>query len=124
MGKKFKNEAKKSFVDCYYMTQSNISVSEIYEIIKEEYQAEYWEIAGVIEVELGEKSSIDIEEISMFKSDEDKIFIDKNNVVAIFSIKTDSDNKDKMIGIFRKVVAKLGGFVCSDTEDFKPLLVK
>ena len=126
MSKKIKNEIKKSFIDCYYMTQKQITTAEIYGVIKKmkEIKSECWEAAGVIEIELEEKCSIDIETLGMFKGEDDKIFLDKNNIRAIFSVKTDLGNKDKMIEIFKKVVSDLGGFVCSDSDDFKPFLVK
>lgn len=126
MSKKLKNDMRKTFVDCYYMTENEISVRDICEVIKKIKGITYecWEAAGVIEIELEEKCSVDIETLDMFKSEEDKMFLNKNNIKTIFSIKTDSDHKDKMIEIFRKVVFDLGGFVCSDSDDFKPFWVE
>ena len=85
---------------------------------------EFWEAADVIEIELGEKSSIDIEKLSMFRDVDDKKFLDTHNVNVIYGIKTDSEHREDMEKIFRVVVGKIGGFVCSDSDDFMPIFIR
>ena len=124
--KKAKNTKKSSYIDCYYMNTNEIGSRDLYEAISEvaKNKIEFWEAADVIEIELGEKSSIDIEKLSMFRDGDDKKFLDTHNVNVIYGIKTDSEHREDMEKIFRDVVGKIGGFVCSDSDDFMPIFIR
>ena len=54
----------------YYMCKNDITVDEIHDAIseiadKEGYQLEVWKEAGVVEVEIEEKKSMDIEQCEL-----------------------------------------------------------
>ena len=127
--KKSKISKKVSYKNYYYMNSSEISSRNIYDVINENnerdnYVVEFWEAANVIEIELREKSSIDIEQLNMFRDDEDKKFLEAHEIKVIYDIKTDTEHQEDMMKIFKSVVSKIGGFVCSDSDDFMPILIK
>lgn len=117
---------KKLYIDSYYMSINDITTRDLYQIISTvpKVKAEFWEAADVIEIELDEKASIDIEKLSLFKGEDDKKFLDEYGVKNIYAIKTDDLHKDIMLKIFKEVVAEMGGFVCSDSDDFMPFYIK
>lgn len=123
-----KEKVTKIFLDCYYMSENEIGTKQIYEVLTDSEQdvterIEFWDMAEVLEIEINEKSSIDIEKIPYFKNETDRTFLEVNGIRSIFAIKTDEQNKQRMIEIFKLVINRLGGFVCSDTDDFMPYLV-
>lgn len=117
---------KKSYVDCFYMCDKEITSVDLYDIIKNDtgIHIEIWADAGVIEIELGEKSSIDVETLQMFRSETDRAFLEKNDIKSIFSLKTDSEHMEMLKRIFSKVINQMGGFICSDSDDFTPIILK
>lgn len=124
-----RQEKKKENLYCYYMAGGEVTGRKIYDVIAEKYaehmkHTELWEMAEIIEIETGEKNSIDIEKLELFRDEEDRQFIEDNGVKVIFGIKYDTDNKELLTSIFGKVVDSLGGFVCSDTENFMPYLIQ
>lgn len=126
--KKSKNNVKK-YLSCYYMAKEPIGVREIAEIIKEQLpqvteKMEFWEAAEVIEIETGEKCSIDIEKIELFQEEEDQKFLRKHGINSIFAINTEESNLEQITKIFGCVIKKHSGFVCMDSQDFMPYLVQ
>lgn len=124
-----KEKVTKIFLDCYYMSENEIGTKQIYEVLTDSEREvteriEFWDMAEVLEIEINEKSSIDIEKIPYFKNETDRTFLEVNGIRSIFAIKTDEQNKQRMIEIFKLVINRLGGFVCSDTDDFMPYLVQ
>ena len=127
----FNNSKKKQssqMCDFYYMAVSDVMAQELFNIIKElkvfSWKTELWDAAQVIEIQTDEKCSIDIEKIDCFKDEQDKKFLEDNHVKTIYSIRIDESDEKNMIMVFKKIVENLGGFVCSDTEDFLPYIVK
>lgn len=124
-----KDKVTKIFLDCYYMTENEVGTKEIYEVLTDSEREvteriEFWDMADVLEIEINEKTSIDIEKIPCFKNETDRAFLEAKSIKSIFAIKTDEQNKKRMIEIFELVINRLGGFVCSDTDDFMPYLVQ
>ena len=127
----FNNSKKKQssqMCDFYYMAVSDVMAQALFNIIKElkvfSWKTELWDAAQVIEIQTDEKCSIDIEKIDCFKDEQDKKFLEDNHVKTIYSIRIDESDEKNMIMVFKKIVENLGGFVCSDTEDFLPYIVK
>lgn len=119
----------KKYLDYYYMAVDEIGAKELYEVIcnaghEVSERIELWDAADVLEIETDEKSSIDIEKIPWFNNEDDKKFLESNGIKSIFSIKTDEPNRQRMIDIFKLVISSLGGFVCSDTDNFMPYIVQ
>ena len=120
---KSKKKPVKKTMYFYYMTDNEISVREISEVVMEEKKkqevVEVWDEAQVIEISTIDKRTIDIEMMELFQGENDKKFLDNNNVKCIFSIRTEEEDVNRVSDIFKKVTKEYSGFVCSDSEDFK-----
>lgn len=123
----FKKKTPK-YLNYYYMSPTELSAKELSAVIlarvpQYKEQLECWDAAGVIEIELGEKSSIDIEKLPLFEDEADQKFLKKHQIQSIFSIQLLDDDLEQLKTIFSAVVSDLGGFVCADTENFQPYLI-
>ncbi|MBQ8639463.1 MAG: family 20 glycosylhydrolase [Lachnospiraceae bacterium] len=128
-GKKGTNRPVKRYLDCYYMTDAEIGVREMVDTCQKKLpqlkeQIEFWEAAEVIELTAGEKDSVDIEKIELFEEEADQKFLQSNGIKAIFTIHSEEANLDLVKQVFTAIVETCGGFVCSDTPDFLPYLVR
>ena len=111
----------------YYMVSKSIKAGDIFDVIKKnskfDDKTEFWDEADVLEIQTGEKTSIDIEKIDIFKDEEDRKFVNDNKIGTIFSIVAAEQDFECVVEVFREVVKSIGGFVCSDTKDFMPYIV-
>ena len=121
-------QEKSKMCDFYYMAVDEVTAQNLFDVIKDmelfSQKAALWDAAQVIEVQTDEKHSIDIEKIDFFRDEQDQKFLEEHNVKHIYSIRIDESDENNMILIFKKIIEKLGGFVCPDTEDFMPVVVK
>ena len=110
----------------YYMCKNNITVDEIHDAIseiagKEGYQLEVWKEAGVVEVEIEEKKSMDIELCELDLGDEfSNDYLQAYGAKTLFYIAFAPDIYDKCEPLLKRLVLNPGGKICADTEDFTP----
>lgn len=99
-----------------YMNPNSITVAEIENALEgmDGIETEIWKEAGVLEVEVPEHHSMDIEEIAVNLKDE--------YANALFAVTIDIENYAFMQKIMQKIIAGAGGFFCGDTEDFTPVV--
>lgn len=106
----------------YFMCPNEISVSDIMKAASaDEYEVEIWPEAGVLEIEIEEKMSMDIEECELDMGDEfSNDFIRGLNTQSLFYITFKKDIYDKCLPILKNILSELGGKICADSEDFTP----
>lgn len=106
----------------YFMCPNKVNVSDIMEAAEaDEYEVEIWPEAGVLEIEIEEKMSMDIEECELDLGDEfSNEFIEKLGTQSLFYIEFRKDIFSKCEPIMKRIVSKLGGKICADSEDFTP----
>ncbi|MDY4971512.1 MAG: hypothetical protein SO101_14850 [Lachnospiraceae bacterium] len=104
-----------------YMTDREIGVREIAASFESEEMTEIWEAAGVAEVLLGEKDSMDMELTENDLGDEESNrFLEENQVKTLFLVTVPPLEFEKAKACMEKIIAANGGFFCGDTEDFTP----
>ena len=111
--------------DWLYMTPQEIGVRQIYEAFGEQdgYELEIWEDAGVLEILLKEKSSMDVEMASIHPKDTiTQQFANAHQVKTVFLVTFQPDDYEDAERVMKTVTGKLGGFFCGDTEDFTPVV--
>ena len=87
------------------------------------YSVQFWEEAGVIEVELGEKTSIDIEAVSADLGDEySNAFVAAHQVNSVYYISFRQEDTEICMAVLKRLPAISGGFICADSEDFQPII--
>lgn len=106
-----------------YMNPQVVSLSEIYEQIKEEktWQTEFWREAGVLECAFLEAGSLDMEEIDCDLEDEEgNAFLEKEQIQTLFAVTIRPEDYEQAKKVMKLIVEKAGGFFCGDTKDFEP----
>lgn len=107
----------------FFMTKKDITVVDFKNIVPAEADLQIWEEMGVAELEVAEKASIDFEQIdSCFGDEFSDSFVSKNQVKAIFYVSFKSEIYNEAKIILKKMAEACDGFVCADTEDFKPFI--
>lgn len=111
----------------YYMgNRSNpITVVDIKGVLDgEKIETEIWPEAGVLEVVLGEKESMDIEECELdLRDDYSNEYLKEAGTTSLFYISFKTEIDDKCQEIMKKIVQSLGGRICGDTPDFTPVIL-
>lgn len=109
--------------DWLYFCKEEIGVRELYEVVKDSYETEIWEEAGVLEIVLGEKSSFDIEQGKIHPKDEiTQQFANEQGAACVFLATFSPDEYDVAERIMKIMLERFGGLFCGDTEDFMPQL--
>lgn len=102
------------------MSRGEITVSDIRDLLGDK-SIEVWNDAGVLEIPLGEKSSVDIEEFEADPRDEYACeFIAKNSIKRLFYASFRPEDYEAAEPVLKKIAEGIDGFVCGDTEDFLP----
>lgn len=129
MAKKKITEKKivKNYQDLFYMTPSVVQAKDIYNILHEieGLVTELWADMNVLEVVLKDGNVIDFEPLKAeFQDPSDMAFLKNRKIQTIFSVTVCDENMEEMIPYFVAIVEQLGGFLCSDSDDFRPFLVE
>lgn len=106
-----------------YMTNREITVRDIAASFASEEMVEIWEEAGVAEVILGEKASMDMELTETDLGDEESNdFLRKHGVKTLFLVTIPPAEHELAKGCMLQIIEKNGGLFCGDTEDFSPVV--
>lgn len=109
--------------DWLYMCRKTIELSRIKEILSSEYSIEYWEEAGVLEVELNEEASVDFETVERSRADDvTSEYMEKQGIQSVFLVSIRPEHFDAAKIVMEKVIGAEGGFFCGDTADFMPVV--
>lgn len=106
-----------------YLLPEEVKLRSIYELFTEDmpWKAELWEEAGVLEIEIPEAGSVDMECMDADLGDEQSnAFLEKHRIKTAFAVTIVPDDYDKAKEVMVRMMEKLGGFFCGDTEDFQP----
>lgn len=109
----------------FYMADKKVDVEDVKAALADmpELEVQLWKEAGVIEVEVPEHRSMDIEAIPMDLHDEySNVFLKENGVESLFQVTIDTENAVFMQQIMHHITDKLGGMFCGDTPDFSPVI--
>jgi len=113
--------AGKVIGDWLYFCPTDITVRELYEIFAEQDEVEIWEEAGVLEIPLSEKSSLDVETAQIHPKDEiTRQFAAEQGAKTVFLVTFMPEDYEKAEAVMKQILEKLGGVFCGDTEDFMP----
>lgn len=106
-----------------YLLPDETELRRIYELFGEDmpWKAEFWEEAGVLEIEIPEAGSVDIECMDADLGDETgNAFLAEHQIKTVFAVTIVPDGYEKAHAVMVKIMEKTGGFFCGDTEDFQP----
>lgn len=108
----------------YYMATSDSTVEDLKAAIDADgYDIEIWNEAGVLEVGMEEKASMDFETCDLDLRDEySNQFLKEHGVKALFFVTLPPVTFEKCEKVMRKIISANGGFFCADTDDFTPVV--
>lgn len=120
---------KKQYVDLYYMIPECVGAKEIADILVQvnpayEEKLECWEEAGVLEILLGEESSIDMEMLELSEDELADEFLQEHQIKEVYLVHADSQRLDDVKKAVTILKDKFGGLLCSDTKDFMPIILQ
>ena len=108
--KAVEKQKKQSIGDWLYFCPKEIDVRDLYEVVSGTYETEIWEDAGVLEIVLGEKSSVDIE----------RAFAKEHKANSVFLVTFAPEDYKVAETLMKQILGQHGGIFCGDTEDFMP----
>lgn len=106
-----------------YLLSEEIELRSIYELFGEDvpWKAEFWEEAGVLEIEIPEAGSVDMECMDADLGDEESnACLAEHQIKTVFAVTIVPDDYEKAHEVMIKIMEKFGGFFCGDTENFQP----
>ena len=116
-----KKAAPQVTAEWLYMTDRELSVREISEAFDNPKTCEFWEAAGVAEVVLTEKASMDLELIDLDRGDEEgNAFLEKNQAKVLYQVTIVPECYELSKAAMETILKAHGGLFCGDNEDFSP----
>ncbi|WP_343208963.1 hypothetical protein [Anaerolentibacter hominis] len=125
MNKK-KGKIPQKYLQLYYMTPARADAADLYGLLCSEagISVQCWKEMNVLELELENGSSIDIEGICPDEWDgEDGDFLKQHHIQSVFALTVPEPDKNSALSCMEKVLHGFGGFVCADSENFEPVLL-
>lgn len=116
-----KNE--KHILEFYYMTQAQTeakALSKNIEAVPED-SIEVWRELNLMEVVMEADSLIFQDASECFIDPLDLEFLDEHHIKTKYQISFDVSDIEAVRSVMRDVLKNNGGFICSDTDDFKPV---
>jgi len=106
------------------MVPGKVTVSDLRTAFDADQDIEVWPEAGIMEIVMSEKSSIDIETLPLsdFADEYSRNFLETNRIQSIFYVNFRAEDYELAKKFLKQLSEKTGGFVCGDTEDFQPRL--
>lgn len=118
-----KNKSPQYPKDWLYLCKKELELVKIKEVLEKEYSVEYWEEAGVLEVELHteETASVDFEAVDVSRADEaTAAYMKEQEIKTVFLVSIKPEAFEAAKKVMAQVILAVGGFFCGDTEDFTP----
>ena len=112
--------------DWFYMNAKETPLRCLYDVLKEQSKdIELWETAGVMEINLSPKTTLDFEEMKpYFRDEEGAAFLTKHQVQSMYMVSFSSEDYEKVLPFFETIIAECDGFFCADTANFYPRFPK
>ena len=109
----------------FYMNNREITVRNIKEILDsiDNITIEIWDEAAVIEIQVGESGTLEMECTELNLGDPySNEFLKRNNVASLYYVTLDVEHYAEMKKVMEKIIKTIGGFFCADTDDFTPVV--
>ena len=104
-----------------YVAKEGVDVRRIAAALPDAYETELWEEAGVLEIVLAEKSSMDFEHARIHPKDElTRAFVENAGCSEVFLVTFAPEEYERVKYIMQQIMEQCGGLFCGDTEDFVP----
>ena len=114
-------------VEMFLMLVKEVDAKNIIDALKEKGLAglDVWESMNVFNIEVREGDGIDFEAIDIqdtFVDSSDLSFIKNREIHTIFSFSATENQIEALKPYMKEITDLFGGFACSDSEDFQPMV--
>lgn len=109
-----------------YMTPVIVTAKEIASLLMDHkgIKLELWEEMNILEIELPSLNTVDIEPVEVnFLNSSDAAFVKNRGIRTIFAVTLKEDDLLSVKDCFHTIIERFSGFLCTDSEDFKPIHV-
>jgi len=106
-----------------YLNQEQVTLRQICELFGEDmlWKAEYWEEAGVLEIEIPGAGSVDLEAMDADLGDEEgNAYLAQRQIRTVAAVTIVPDDFWRAKEVMEYITEKVGGYFCGDTKDFQP----
>ncbi|MBE5959798.1 MAG: hypothetical protein E7256_00185 [Lachnospiraceae bacterium] len=120
-----KEAAKNTITNWFYMNDQDISAKKLYEYLLtvNGITPEVWSELDILEVEFADKSTADFEGIEPnFQEEFSDGFLAEHNIVCVYTVTVATSNLNQVQELMSSIAKECGGFFCSDTPDFQPII--
>ena len=126
-GKKVSEPVKAKEYDMFLMLGQEAGANDVISALKERGMSglDVWESMGVFNLEAKEGEGVDFEEIDInetFVDPSDLAFIKNRNIHTIYSFRATEAQIEELKPYFKEITEIFGGFACSDSDDFQPMV--
>ena len=110
--------------DWLFFTGKEVTVRQIADTLGD-CEMEIWDDAGVLEIPLGDKTSMDFEAASIHPKDEvTRAFAVAHGAEQVFLVTFPPEDYGRAEAFMKQILSVLPGLFCGDTEDLQPRLEK
>jgi hypothetical protein len=113
--------------DWFYMTPYEVTAKMIATLLKTQcnVSVDLWEEMNILQIELPNRIIVDFEPIIInFKDPSDAAFVKNRNIQTIFEVTMEEAALKEMKEVLKLIFNEWDGFLCADTDDFKPIYGK
>ena len=117
-----KKQGPKVSGEWLYLSEGEVKLRQIYELLKDsQWNAEYWDEAEVLEVELPEAGSVDFEDLEGTLGDEESdAWLQEQQIHTVFAVTIRPDDYELAKNVMEHIVSLVGGYFCADNETLQP----
>ncbi len=108
----------------FYMADKELFVADLQDAFADDsFETDIWRDLGILEICVGEKNYIDVEHCEVDLEDEySNDYLEAHHVKSLFYLSFKPDAYEACLPALKKILAKHGGFICGDTDDFTPVI--
>ena len=122
-----KPEVKK--LELLYMGTKEASVKDLEEVLvadlseEEKENVQIWPQIGIMEITLPSEQVVDVETMNGFMdNEEDLAFMKEHGIETVYALTMEETALEAFRPMAERWMNAFGGFVCSDSDDFMPMI--
>lgn len=106
-----------------YMSPNELNARTINDYFMEtgKVEVDLWDKLNILQLELPNKNTVEFEPLEPFTEDSDLEFLKIREVKTIFALTIEEEDFNEYQELLKGLLEKLGGFICTDTDDFMPI---
>ena len=116
-------------LELLYMGTKEASIKDLEEVLvkdmaeEEKESVQVWPQIGIMEITLPSEQVVDVETMNGFMDNEEDLqFMKENGIETVYALTLEETALAEFRSYAEKWMGEFGGFVCSDSDDFLPMI--